>query len=55
MAWRTSSHSGANGECVEVAPTHDAGTAIRDSKEPTAGHLSVSAASWAALTAGLSG
>ena len=32
--WRKSSYSGANGNCVEAAPTSDGGTAIRDSKDP---------------------
>jgi hypothetical protein len=32
--WRKSSFSGANGNCVEVAPTADGGTAVRDSKNP---------------------
>lgn len=33
-AWRKSSRSGGQGECVEVAPLTDA-IAVRDSKNPT--------------------
>lgn len=32
--WRKSSYSGANGNCVELAPTEDGGHAMRDSKNP---------------------
>lgn len=31
--WRKSSYSGANGNCVEFAPT-ETGVAVRDSKDP---------------------
>ncbi|MFE1963086.1 DUF397 domain-containing protein [Streptomyces sp. NPDC059479] len=31
--YRTSSHSGQNNNCVEVAPTADGGRAVRDSKD----------------------
>ncbi|GGM46286.1 hypothetical protein GCM10011608_33800 [Micromonospora sonchi] len=47
-AWRTSSRSGSNGQCVEV---RDRGTEIdvRDSKAPAAGTLSFGPAAWAAF------
>jgi hypothetical protein len=48
-AWRKSSYSGANGECVEAAPDNSA-TAVRDSKDPSVGRLTIEAAAWAALT-----
>lgn len=50
-AWRKSSHSGAqDNACVELA---DLGgrVGIRDSKNPAAGHLSISPESFAALLA----
>lgn len=50
--WRVSSYSGPNGECVEVAPI-GVGTAVRDSKDPSVGHLTIGVSSWAALTASL--
>ncbi|WP_424642883.1 DUF397 domain-containing protein [Embleya sp. AB8] len=49
LAWRKSSYSGAQSECVEVAPIENA-TAIRDSKDPSVGTLAVNEISWAALT-----
>ncbi len=33
-AWRTSSHSGANGNCIEVARPAPGVIAVRDSKDP---------------------
>lgn len=49
-AWRTSSYSGPEGECVEVALTADAAR-IRDSKDPGGPTLCVSAAAWAEFLA----
>jgi hypothetical protein len=50
-AWRTSSHSGANGSCVEVAPLPGAIIAVRDSKDRRGPALLFTAPQWAALTA----
>lgn len=51
--WRKSSHSGANeGECVEIG---DLGgrVGVRDSKNPAAGHLTLTRRDFADLLAGL--
>ncbi|MFY1697928.1 DUF397 domain-containing protein [Solwaraspora sp. WMMA2101] len=48
-AWRTSSRSGSNGQCVEV---RDRGTQIdvRDSKAPASGTLTFDPAAWTTFT-----
>jgi len=43
--WRKSSYSGGGNQCVEVATVAGA-YAVRDSKNPAAGHLAFSAAEW---------
>lgn len=48
--WRTSSHSGGNGNCVEVAANLPGIIAVRDSKNPAGPELILSAATWAAFT-----
>jgi hypothetical protein len=52
-AWRTSSHSGANGDCVEVARPAPGVIAVRDSKDPGGSALAVPSDQWAAFTATL--
>jgi len=47
--WRTSSHSGNEGQCVEVAPVTGA-VGVRDSKDRAHGHLAVTRATWTAFT-----
>ena len=51
--WRTSSHSGANGDCVEVATTVAGEVAVRDSKDRGGPVLRFSAAGWQAFVAGV--
>lgn len=47
--WRKSSHSGQNGDCIEVGG--DAGTIlIRDSRNPGGPVLAVTAAAWRSFT-----
>ncbi|MFI6208501.1 DUF397 domain-containing protein [Streptomyces sp. NPDC051041] len=47
--WRKSTHSTDEGDaCVEVAP-HPTAVHIRDSKTPTAPHLTVAPGSWTAF------
>jgi hypothetical protein len=54
--WRKSSHSGnTGGECVEVADLGTPGVAVRDSKEPEAGILTVSPEAYVAFVAYVSG
>jgi hypothetical protein len=48
IIWRTSSYSGTNGGCVEVAPTPDA-VLVRDSKDRTGPALTVPTATWHAF------
>lgn len=45
QAWRKSSYSGSDTNCVEVAPLPGS-TAVRDSKNPTGGRLHVAAGAW---------
>lgn len=52
-AWRTSSHSGANGDCVEVARSVPGVIAVRDSKDPGGSTLAFTAGHWTAFTAAL--
>lgn len=44
-AWRKSTFSGANSNCVEVAATRDR-VATRDSKSPTGPTLTVTPTTW---------
>ncbi|PXY33051.1 DUF397 domain-containing protein [Prauserella endophytica] len=48
LEWRKSTHSGGGNDCVEVAFTPD-GAALRDSKNPAAGLLTLPSAGWDAL------
>ena len=43
--WRKSSFSGAGNDCVELAVASE-GAAVRDSKNPEAGHISFVTTSW---------
>ncbi|MFD7290016.1 DUF397 domain-containing protein [Streptomyces sp. NPDC059863] len=44
--YRTSSFSGQNNNCVEVAPTANGGRAVRDSKDPTRPPLHFTPTQW---------
>jgi len=47
-AWRKSSYSGeANANCVETAGVLLPDVAVRDSKHPETGHLTISPTAWA--------
>lgn len=47
-AWRTSSYSAEQGNCVEVAPTA-AAWAVRDTKDRDGGTLEITPSAWRAL------
>lgn len=50
LHWRKSSHSGGGNDCVEVAFAGDR-TAVRDSKNPAGGLLTLPAEGWSGLLA----
>jgi hypothetical protein len=47
--WRSSSHSGGQGNCVEVADNIPDIVPVRDSKHPTGPVLTFSGVAWAAF------
>lgn len=51
--WHTSSYSGANGDCVEVAVNLPGAVAVRDSKDRGGPALVFPAGEWQAFVAGL--
>ncbi|MGH3832602.1 MAG: DUF397 domain-containing protein [Pseudonocardiaceae bacterium] len=51
--WRTSSHSGTSGSCVQVVGLDDGHRAVRDSKNPTGPALIATATGWSAFTTAL--
>lgn len=53
--WTKSSHSGPNGNCVEVARNLPGVVAVRDSKDPDSPVLIVTRRQWKALTEGIAG
>ncbi len=50
-AWRTSSYSGQNGNCVEVAPNLPGVVAVRDSKDRGGPVLAFAPDEWRSFTA----
>lgn len=54
LAWRKSTYSHNDGDCVETARTRGA-VAVRDSKDLTVGNFAVPNDSWARLTESLKG
>ncbi|MEW2519873.1 DUF397 domain-containing protein [Actinacidiphila alni] len=50
-----STHSGAEGNCVEVAATANGGRAVRDSKDPSGPVLTFPPAAWAAFLGAVEG
>ena len=52
VRWHKSSHSSANGQCVEVAPVAEA-VAVRDSKNPAGPGLAFTRPAWVAFVEGV--
>lgn len=52
-AWRKSSLSGTEMNCVEVAFLEDGGVAVRNSKRPDAGVTTFSSSEWDAFVGGV--
>jgi hypothetical protein len=52
-AWRKSSYSGANGNCVEVACHTLALVSVRDSRDPAGPMLTLTPTQWRAFTTAL--
>ncbi len=52
VRWRKSSHSGEQGNCVEVAALADGGIAVRNSRDPDGPALVYTPAEMAAFLAG---
>ena len=48
--WRTSSYSGANGSCIEVACHARGAVVVRDSKNAAGPRLSFTTGQWTAFT-----
>ncbi|MDT3395492.1 DUF397 domain-containing protein [Streptomyces sp. B1866] len=53
LNWKKSSLTANNGACFELAPLPDGGVAVRDSKNPSNGHLCFTQAEWKAFKGGL--
>jgi hypothetical protein len=53
--WHKSSHSGTQGNCVQVATNLPGIVAVRDSKDPDGGVLRVSRGSWRGFVKDLQG
>jgi hypothetical protein len=51
--WRTSSYTGTNGNCVEVAS--DGGVMVRDTKDRSGGTIEFTAEAWAEFTGTIKG
>lgn len=55
MAWRKSSRSWGNGNCVEAAQLPEGQVGVRDSKNPRGGVIRFSPSGWNSFLAGLQG
>ncbi|MFE0736085.1 DUF397 domain-containing protein [Streptomyces sp. NPDC058855] len=52
-AWRSSSHSSGDGQCVEVRDDLSGVVPVRDSKDPTGPRLFFEAGAWASFVGAL--
>jgi hypothetical protein len=48
--WRTSTHSGQNGSCIQVAGNLPGIVAVRDSKDPDGPNVIISPGAWRRFT-----
>jgi len=53
MAWRKSSYSSGQGNCVEVCLSEPGAVAVRDSKDQAGPELAVSDRAWSAFVRGV--
>lgn len=53
MTWRTSTYSGPNGDCVEVADLPDGNHAVRDAKDRCGPILLFRPSQWRSFVAGV--
>ncbi|MET7900415.1 DUF397 domain-containing protein [Streptomyces sp. NPDC005336] len=51
--YRKSSHSGQEGNCIEIADTADRGCAVRDSKDQSGPRLYFTGAAWQSFLLGV--
>jgi len=49
--WRTSTHSGQNGSCIQIAGNLPGIVAVRDSKDPDGPKLMITPGAWGRFTA----
>ncbi|MGW0120264.1 DUF397 domain-containing protein [Streptomyces sp. NPDC003327] len=53
LAWRSSSHSSGDGQCVEVSDDLRGAVPVRDSKAPAGPHVAFGAQAWTSFVGAL--
>jgi hypothetical protein len=51
--WRKSSHSGQQGNCIQVCTSESGTVAVRDSKNPAGPELEFAGHAWSAFVSGI--